>query len=87
MYNQMINIESVEQITAYPNPFNNEFNIVLPKADVANIQLFDINGRLIENRQIQNEYEITMGQNLNAGVYLVRVEQNGEMQSFKMIKK
>jgi hypothetical protein len=87
MYNQMINIESVEQITAYPNPFNNEFNIVLPKGDVANIQLFDINGRLIENRQVQNEFEITMGQNLNTGVYLVRVEQNGEMRSFKMVKK
>jgi hypothetical protein len=60
---------------------------VLPKGDVANIQLFDIHGRLIENRQVQDEYEITMGQNLNTGVYLVRVEQNGEMQSFKMVKK
>jgi hypothetical protein len=76
-----------ESISVYPNPFNNEFSIMLPTSDGANIQLFDINGRLIENRQVQDEYEITMGQNLNTGVYLVRVEQNGETQSFKLIKK
>jgi len=75
------------EVSAYPNPFNNEFTIQLSNGAAANIQLFDINGRMIENRNVQDQFEITMGQNLNAGVYLVKVEQNGETNSFKMIKK
>jgi GEVED domain/Secretion system C-terminal sorting domain/Fibronectin type III domain len=74
-------------ISAYPNPFDNSFMVRLSDTSEANIQIFDLNGRLISNLMTNETTEVELGQNLSAGVYLVRIEQNQETQSLKMIKK
>jgi hypothetical protein len=74
-------------MTAYPNPFTNQFTLKLVSNSEASIQIFDINGRLVANQVVNESYDVELGQNLTSGVYLVRVEQNNETKSFKMIKK
>jgi hypothetical protein len=81
------NLSSNEEMTAFPNPFANQFTLKLVNNSETSIQIFDINGRLISNQMVNDSYDVELGQNLTAGVYLVRVEQNSETQTFKMIKK
>jgi hypothetical protein len=81
------NLSSNEEMTAYPNPFTNQFTLKLVSNSEASIQIFDINGRLVANQVVNESYDVELGQNLTSGVYLVRVEQNNETKSFKMIKK
>lgn len=75
------------EITAFPNPFSNEFTLKLANNDEAIIQVFDINGRLIHNQIVNNTNEIFLGKEFSAGVYLINVLQNNDTKSFKMIKK
>lgn len=77
----------VDQVIVYPNPSEEHFTIKLPLNDLAIVQLFDINGKEIERKEINDKFEISVGHNLNAGVYLIKVEQNGENYAFKVIKK
>jgi hypothetical protein len=42
---------------------------------------------MISNQEVKAIYEVELGHNLEAGVYLVRVEQGDETKSIKMIKK
>ena len=87
LLNQNIGLESSNDIVAYPNPFTDQFTVKLADLSTATIQVFDINGRLVENQTTNDTFEVELGQNLSTGIYNVRVEQNGETQSFKMIKK
>jgi hypothetical protein len=80
-------IASKQEMAAYPNPFTNQFTLKLANNSEAAIQIFDINGRLVANQVVNDSYDVELGQNLTSGVYLVRVEQNNELKSFKMIKK
>jgi hypothetical protein len=76
-----------EKFVAYPNPFNNDFTIRLIDTSEANILVFDINGRLVENKHVNDVLDVNLGNNLSIGIYVVKVEQNGKNESFKMIKK
>jgi hypothetical protein len=76
-----------QSIAAYPNPFSNQFTLKLANNSEATIQVFDINGKMISNQEVKAIYEVELGHNLEAGVYLVRVEQGDETKSIKMIKK
>jgi hypothetical protein len=78
---------TVLQATAYPNPFFSQFTLKLANNTEASIQVFDITGKLISDQVVNAIYEIELGQNLETGVYLVRIEQNGDIQNIKMVKK
>jgi|LakMenE01Jun11ns_1017448.scaffolds.fasta_scaffold9956632_3 endoglucanase len=82
-----LNNSNNQDIVTYPNPFNQAFNLRLMDLSLASINIFDINGRSVFNKQVENEIEMNLGQELNAGIYFLRVEQNGQVQNFKMIKK
>lgn len=76
-----------DKTTAYPNPFSDEFTLILANNSEAILKVYDINGRLIFNETINDRYDIELGQNFPSGIYLLRVEQNGEVKNIKMIKK
>jgi len=81
-------------LTVFPNPFENTTTVrfILPEDDFANVKVFDVAGREIENlfdgvANAGNTYELTFsGSRLANGVYfLILKTQSGLRQTKKMI--
>ncbi len=76
-------------LTAYPNPTTDFLNLRVEYDTHPDLsyQLFDINGKLLDNRPIKgNETSIAMS-HYSSGTYLIKVIQNNqEVKSFKIIK-
>ncbi|TDP60723.1 T9SS type A sorting domain-containing protein [Flavobacterium dankookense] len=79
------------EVMAYPNPFNNHFEISLQSTDRNNvsIKVYDMVGRLIEDKNVNaNEVStIEFGTNYPTGVYNVIVSQSNNQRSFRIIKR
>lgn len=73
-------------VIAYPNPSSDEFTIQTSRKGAANVQVFDMTGRLIENRQ-SNSNSVLVGRDYASGVYNVIVSQGGKSKTLKVIKK
>lgn len=73
-------------ILIYPNPANNVLNIQFKEIDVdAQFEIFDIQGKTMISKQIQQEKtNINIG-NLNPGVYIIRLEYNQNLVTRKLI--
>jgi hypothetical protein len=72
-------------VMAYPNPFATEFTIESSRKG-AHVQVYDMMGRLIENRQ-KSSNSVQIGRNYAAGVYNVIVKQNDNTKTLRVIKK
>ena len=79
-------------VSAYPNPTTDFLNLKVDASTTLSIQsmsyqLFDISGKLLENKELtSNETTITM-ENRVAATYFVKVIQgNKEFKTFKIIK-
>lgn len=75
-------IENQNNISIYPNPFKNSFNVNV--ADNSTFVIFDSKGLEIEKGNIIGSVE--MGRNLTKGLYLLKINQNDTESSFKIIK-
>jgi len=77
-----------EEITVYPNPFENEIYISSSAANLESYQLFDASLRLIQRARIQNRStRLNLPSNLESGMYFIQIRTvEGEMISKKMIK-
>jgi hypothetical protein len=77
------------ECSAYPNPTKDFLTLKVENFDIKNLtyQLFDITGKLVENKIIQgNLTSITMN-NLAASTYLLKVMQSStEVKTFKIVK-
>jgi len=73
----------------YPNPNNGEFNIKLSDAPVEDgytIQMFDVNGRLVEMSVIIEFDQLVIdAQGLPSGYYILKINLGAQSQSFKVI--
>jgi hypothetical protein len=89
--NEIVFIEK-NKITAYPNPFNNlfeiNFNTTIPNN--GNITIYDVTGKQVWEQNFKNNTEgkIVVSTNaLSNGLYFVKISlENGTSESFKMIK-
>lgn len=76
-------------VTAYPNPTTNYLTLYIEDFDISNLsyQLFDINGKILQNKKItSNQTSIGMS-NLIPATYFVKViQKNKEVKTFKIIK-
>ena len=74
---------------AYPNPTTDFLNLKVEKYKTANLsyQLYDMNGKLFENKKVEdNETTISM-ENFFPGTYFLKViDNNKEVKTFKIIK-
>lgn len=90
--NQTAGINSVEEnnsFSVYPNPMVNELIIKLPCiAQKADVSMTDILGKEVVSRNIIEGNEASLKEdNLNAGVYFVKVVADGKtLQTVKVIK-
>lgn len=75
---------------AYPNPTTSYLTLNVGNYELSNLnfQLFDLNGRLIENRKITTNIETIPMEQLPTATYLLKVVNNNkELKTFKIIKK
>jgi Secretion system C-terminal sorting domain len=75
---------SSNKISIYPNPVNNILTILTSdKKEVTRIMLFSMDGRIIMDREIENnQVDLT---NLPVGSYILKTNYN-ETNNFKLIK-
>jgi hypothetical protein len=84
-----IGIEKNEtvNINAYPNPFDNYFTVELQTTDEANVQLYDLSGRIVNCEMFHygNKFYL-ITENLSKGMYTLYVQTGSGISQRKMIK-
>ena len=78
-------VDAPFDVIAYPNPSSTEFTIETSSKG-ATIRVYDVVGRLIENRQTTSN-SVQVGKNYATGVYNVIVNQGTKVKTLRVIKK
>lgn len=83
-----INDFEINDVILFPNPVNNQLYIK-SNYNINTIKIFDINGRLIQNKTMsysntQNKVSVST---LKPGIYFVEVYSNGQKEVLRFIKK
>ena len=84
-----INVSVSVSVSAYPNPVTEFLKLKVESYKVEDLsyQLYDMNGRLLENKKITgNETSIAMSNHSPAIYFLKITEANKEVKTFKIIK-
>ncbi|MBO9202114.1 MULTISPECIES: reprolysin-like metallopeptidase [Niastella] len=79
----------VQKVDVYPNPVNNVVNVNLTGfTGKSVVSLFDVNGRVVLNREVNTvNSQFDIG-GLPAGVYMMRIRNDGkEIKMMKIVKK
>ena len=85
---EVVNVPEIEKAnpTVYPNPATNNFTVNLGNDEKANIQLFNIVGQQVYSETITGTAQVNVA-NLNSGVYMLKINQNGKVYTTKVIVK
>ena len=85
---EIVNVPEIEKNnpTVYPNPATNNFTVNLGNDEKANIQLFNIVGQQVYSETITGTAQVNVA-NLNSGVYMLKINQNGKVYTTKVIVK
>jgi hypothetical protein len=72
----------------WPNPSSDGFKLEIQSSSNENavLSIFDINGRLISNGNVGSQKNISFGENLKAGIYMVVVQQGKNSNTVKVVK-
>ena len=76
-------------VTAYPNPTTDYLTLRIDEFEISNLsfQLYDMNGKLLQNEKITGNQTSIVMSNLVPATYFVKVIQgNKEFKTFKIIK-
>lgn len=90
---QPINTNPVKSLEAnmkvYPNPFHETMTIEYElQSNNANLQIFNIVGQMLENQVLNDKNgKVQIGENLENGVYFVRIIQDGKVSTAQKIVK
>lgn len=76
-----------KSIKIYPNPTKNILNIKLINTNKANANLYDLNGRLILKHRLQSKESIIDIENLNNGIYLIKIETENKSVTQRIVKR
>ena len=66
------------EVLVYPNPTSSTLFVELPKVSESPIQIFDINGKLVQKLESNELHFQTDISNLESGVYLLHLNFNGQ---------
>jgi hypothetical protein len=70
---------SENDVVLYPNPNSGEFVLMLPEANTAKINIFNMNGQLISSHTTYNNLNNMNTEYLTAGFYLIQILQDGKI--------
>jgi len=75
-------------VIAYPNPSSDVFTLDVQSSSkgTTGVQVYDMAGRLIENRQVQSN-SVEVGRNYASGIYNVIVNQGTKVKTLRVIKR
>jgi len=76
-------------VSAYPNPTTDYLTLSIEEFDISNVsyQLYDMNGKLLQNAKITgNQTSIAMGNLVPANYFVKVIQGNKEVKTFKIIK-
>lgn len=76
-------------ISAYPNPSNHEFNLQINSTDETtpvSIKVMNIDGKVFEQRIINDSSNLQLGKNWNPGFYILEVLQGKSRKTVKLVK-
>ena len=80
------------QLQVFPNPVNDYLKLsVVPTATISiqslSYQLYDVNGKLVQNNNVESNETNIMMSGFTSGTYLLKVNQgNTSFKTFKIIK-
>ena len=87
---EILGVENMSELTGiqvYPNPAIDFVKIHFSKQDNYQVQLFDLNGKLILDFSVDSDIEkIIPLKNLQAGGYLLLVRKDNQSKVYKIIK-
>jgi hypothetical protein len=90
LYQGTVSVETHAMATAkiYPNPVQNELRIDFSKATSVQVDVLDLQGRVLESASYQDKNGVTMQLgHLNNGVYLVRMtDKDGNQYTSRIVK-
>ena len=80
-------IDVSDNVNLYPNPVVDAFTIELEVAKIGTMdyQIFNINGQVVKNGQAFPDHPLNV-QELNTGIYFLKIYFNGKMYAKKFIK-
>ncbi len=83
-----VNVEDMEKdnITVYPNPASTNLTVTLAGNEAATVQLFNLVGQQVYSETAVNTANINVN-NFKAGVYMLKVSQNGKVYTSKVVVK
>lgn len=75
-------------IAAWPNPSTQNFNLKIDSFsnDPVDVLIFSITGRVISKFEVKQMNSISFGDNLQPGIYIIKVKQRDYFKTFKLIK-
>ncbi|MBL4670204.1 MAG: T9SS type A sorting domain-containing protein, partial [Flavobacteriales bacterium] len=82
-------VDVVNSIVVYPNPFNSEINILFKNTEVTTlkVEVLDVTGKIIDTRVFENTSTIRFKNAYKKGIYFMNVYGDGElMTTEKLIK-
>tara|TARA_B100000795_G_scaffold39957_1_gene26294 strand:- start:524 stop:1000 length:477 start_codon:yes stop_codon:yes gene_type:complete len=75
------------ELSVYPNPTTNYLTLKVEKTENLNYQLFDMQGKIIENQKVANNSTTIKMEDLPIATYFLKVTKNNEIiKTFKVIK-
>lgn len=74
------------KIAHYPNPVKDVLNIVDTK-EISSVAVFDLSGKQVFSQNVNNKQTQINVSNLPTGIYIVKANVNGEVKTFKIVKK
>ncbi len=79
-------VKKAENFQYYPNPVN-DFLYIKGQRKVSKVQIFDMSGRLVYAQDFKNDFVKIDARNLAKGNYIVNAEIDGNMKTFKVVKR
>ena len=76
-------------ITAWPNPSDNEFNLKLTtsnETEIVQVYVFDVSNKMVHSGKFNPDQTYIFGKELQGGVYIVKVVQGKDAATTRLIK-
>jgi hypothetical protein len=80
-------IESSNTIEVYPNPAQDQVNVVLDYEGLTSVRIYDMNGKVVFSTEVEQSNILPINiENLQQGIYFLQVINNGNSYSQKIVK-
>jgi endoglucanase Acf2 len=80
-------LDFVNQVSVFPNPTQNNWNIVSEQQNMLSITVFNLLGEQVFNLSPRNREAVIDGSRLNSGLYFAQIQTDTGRSTLKLVKK